>query len=1498
MKSSVIGVVLAVLGLVSLPDRANAAGTLCWGNTDVQVSESDLGARLTVVRTQSSMGSASASFTTVNGTARAGVEYSQTSGAVVFEDQDLTAREVTVPLIDNLQQTGDRTFLVRLSAPTDATLCATPDATVTIKDDESEFAGRIGFKVSSVAFSEGDGTVSIPVSRTNGAVGAVSVNYKLSNAVAQNGADLQFTEGTLTWANNDSDDKNITFTINDDILVEGDETATISLDVFTGGASAGPITAVEMRIVDNDAASNSVLSFQGFPYQVGEASGVVQVRVSRTGGAAGAVEASYQTVAGSAKAGDDFGATTGTLSWADNDATDRLIYIPIVDDTISEQTESFVVTLSVISGNASVSTPSAQVSIVDDETVSPGTISLLSAAVGVSETKESLTIQVARLNGSDGEASVSYTTSSGSATAGQDFESKSGLLRWADGESDPIDITIQLNDDLAVEGNETFTLTLSNPNGAALAPGGSSVTVTIFDDESTNPGTVFLGVSNTNVGEGSGSVSIQVFRSGGAAGAITVPFSTSDGTATGSADYTPASGVLQWADGETSVRTITIPVTNDAVVETDETFSLSIGPASGGASIGSPSVATIRIIDNDSPSPSVISIVESALTVNESSGFARITLRRSGGASGSVSATVKSFSGSALADADFLPVDQTITWPDGDAGDKTLFVTILNDSSVEPQESFVVALNSVTGGASIAQSSKEVEIRILDDDTASAGTVAFVTPTASVREDVDSLQLTVTRTGGARGAIAVSFAAIAGTATAGSDYTDLNGQITWDSNDATPKTITVNVADDTLAEGPEKFRIQLSNVTCTVDCVGTAPVIGSPSAVEVTITDNDTPDATAGSLTFNTSLVVVQEGNTTASQLSVERQGGSDGPVAVRYVVQEGTAIIGDDIDSTTVSGQLNWADGDSSPKTVLIRTVEDSEEEPTEEFTVRLENLSGGATLGTIGAVTVKVLDDDTEGPGAPGTLRLLQSSLTVREDANIVQLEVLRDGGASGIVTVEVRSADDPAVVGTTGSASAGVDYDPIAATVTWEDGEAGVKFVTTTIDDDDIAESAERFQVKLVNPRGAGSSPAPSLGTPSIATVTITDNDAMQETAGVLGMARSIAVVREGDTDLGQITVLRTGGADGAVSVAFRVVEGTARLGADIDPVFASGTLTWPDGDATPRVIPLRTIEDSVAEEDKEYSIQLENPLGGAELGAITLATVKLLDDDTPGALNGGRLRIVGTEIVTGERAGVLQVEVVRDGGSDGDIRVSMRSAAEPSVVGTDLAATPGEDFASIDQELRWVDGELGSKIVTTQIIDDADVELDEIFLVRIFNAAAETAGMPAPVIEQADATVRILDDERSCVGGTVQLARSSYSVKDTAGTAVLEVTRVNGDCGPIAIDFAVLAGTAKPGAEYLLPDVTSLTWTDGETAVKLIAVPVLRAETFGQDKTFQVLLQQVNGGFATIGNPSAATVTIQNTVGESDGGGALGWTTLIALFGLIACRRRAGWRPAEG
>jgi hypothetical protein len=229
--------------------------------------------------------------------------------------------------------------------------------------------------------------------------------------------------------------------------------------------------------------------------------------------------------------------------------------------------------------------------------IMPARIRLTSATVTASEGGTAM-FEVTRNTPAAGPVSVDYSTASGTATSGADFTPASGTLAWGAGESGPKTIAVPIPADSGAEGDETFSVSLSNLTGADAVFGAQkTATATIAANEA-GP-TLQFGASSAAAFEG-GTATLAVTRTGSTTQPVSVDYTTAPGTASVN-DYTPASGTLSWAAGDSAAKTISIPIADDQAAEGAESFGVSLLNPTGGATLGNPASATVTIPASDPP---------------------------------------------------------------------------------------------------------------------------------------------------------------------------------------------------------------------------------------------------------------------------------------------------------------------------------------------------------------------------------------------------------------------------------------------------------------------------------------------------------------------------------------------------------------------------------------------------------------------------------------------------------------------------------------------------------------------------------------------------------------------------------------------------------------------------------------------------------------------------------------------------------------------------------
>ena len=362
---------------------------------------------------------------------------------------------------------------------------------------------------------------------------------------------------------------------------------------------------VQSELVSDAGSIPIGLELERDQFSITESGSVMQVKVTRTGDDSGAVSVNYATTDGTATAGSDYTATSGTLDFAAGELT-KFISVPITNDNLFENAdETFSLTLSSPTNSAILVTPTAATVTIFDDDFKPfvfiSSNSVFNVAEGDSGTTN-LTFRLNLNNPSVQVVTVDYATTNGTATAGSDYVAASGTITIPAGASFAT-ATISINGDTTVEPNENFTISLSNATNVSFL-GSSGAFATILNDDAS----VQLSETAFSVNEGAGFATVTVTRAGDTSRAANVLYSTSDtaglqsctianGKASERCDYGTAVGRLQFAIGETT-KTFTIPIVDDALVEGDETFTVNLNSPTG-ASLGG-NTATITLVDNDS----------------------------------------------------------------------------------------------------------------------------------------------------------------------------------------------------------------------------------------------------------------------------------------------------------------------------------------------------------------------------------------------------------------------------------------------------------------------------------------------------------------------------------------------------------------------------------------------------------------------------------------------------------------------------------------------------------------------------------------------------------------------------------------------------------------------------------------------------------------------------------------------------------------------------------
>lgn len=185
-------------------------------------------------------------------------------------------------------------------------------------------------------------------------------------------------------------------------------------------------------------------------------------------------------------------------------------------------------------------------------------------------------------------------------------------------------------------------------------------------------------------------------------------------------------------------------------------------------------------------------------------------------------------------------------------------------------------------------------------------------------------------------------------------------------------------------------------------------------------------------------------------EVTVSRTG--DGAMSVQYNTLLGSARAND---FTAANGELTWTAGDTVSKKITIPVAANVSGEPSESFFLRLYNPQGSSIMPGKGLTKIVINGEDNQ---STGVISFAYASITVLEPTAEVAIEVERQGGSSGELTVNYNLRSDSSTIGS--------DVENDSGTLIWADGDSTTKTVTFSLIDDDEEETEEAFFVDLTS------------------------------------------------------------------------------------------------------------------------------------------------------------------------------------------------------------------------------------------------------------------------------------------------------------------------------------------------------------------------------------------------------------------------------------------------
>ena len=882
------------------------------------------------------------------------------------------------------------------------------------------------------------------------------------------------------------------------------------------------------------------------------------------------VEFEYETADGSATAGDDYTATSGTLTFRPGESATQTVRVPISNDSLDELAETFTLR---ISGQQNVFVTSGTGTILDDD--GPPTLSVTPATADEDAANGQIEFTVTLAGASSQLVTVAYATSvvvrdtateGAACNTGVDYTGTFDNLEFQAGQAGSQTVSVPICDDSLYEGNETFTLTLSNAVNAEFSGQATSVTATgtIVDDELAPS----FSVADATNEEDDGYVEFEVTLASQVASDVTVDYATvaltgtnrategTDCTVAG-ADYDDTSDTLTFFAGSVS-ETVSVPICLDDTDEEDETFRLMLSNASSSIPIAR-STATGTILDSDDPPELSVAAVA---PVAEDAGPMQFTVTLSTASAKTVTVRFATTDVEAEAGKDFTAPSSSarLTFAPG-VTEQTIPVPIRDDSlDEEDTETFTLTLSDPTKAT--LQSGGETATGTIEDDD-ELPSLSF-TRDVTASESAGTMTFTVRLSAASGRTVEVHYSTADDTASAGLDYVALTSEMLRFTAEDTEETITVQILNDALDEANETFTVELFspfNATLSSDPLeATGTITDNDPAVDLQI-QNVTVDEGGGTATFQVTLATASAQEVTVDYQTVDYQ-------TVNDMATGGSDCNADGSDFATTSGTLTFPAQSTTPTegdpTVTI--CDDSLDEPDETFGLRLRNPTN-ATAPTDPATGI-IKDNDDPPDLLVDDPRVVEGAGNIEFTVTLVDPNDNTMEHPSGKeVTVDYATAN--------GTATAGEDYTAKTGTLTFDPGETS-QTVVVTVRDDSISEDDETFTLDLSDPENATTNV-------NSGTATIVDND------GDPGLRVNDIEVRENAGTV-RFTVTLEPVSSSTVTVDYTTGDGTAVAGDDYTT--ASDTLTFDPGDKT-QTVDVVILSDSVAEDDETFTLVLSSP-----------------------------------------------------------------------------------------------------------------------------------------------------------------------------------------------------------------------------------------------------------------------------------------------------------------
>ena len=633
--------------------------------------------------------------------------------------------------------------------------------------------------------------------------------------------------------------------------------------------------------------------------------------------------------------------------------------------------------------------------------------------------------------------SVSYATEDGTAKAGTNYNHTSGTVTFAPREQSQF-VDVDILDDGA-GGRTYFMLVLSNPKGAGLrnnAPGtgkiyGVSPRFRSWPESARESG---------NGNDTQMNFYVKIYNRDDDS-TYTIDYATVNGAARAGSDYTATSDTLIFEPGDKSYQQVTVPILDDSIEDSGETFSFVLSNPTGGAELDRLYYKVNgTILNEDAPgvSASFPTTAHTSISHTGTDDRPKVVVAFSE----PVATFNKNTASVHVANATVYSVA-----PHTEEGIANAYIFTLNPDG-EGEITFALLSNADCGSGGICNSAgikliETPEILAITGPAAPRITSQLSVSDATASEEDDStIDFVVTLNPASEESITVDYATSNGSATAGDDYTAKSGTLTFTAGQ-TSKTIQVSIIDDTIDDDNETFTLTLSspNGAQISDATGTGTISNSEP-----VEDPPAQDPVVLLTASFANVPADHNGSNFTFQLSFSEN------------VEAGYARIRDHaftVTGATIDSASRITQGSNQGWNVEVNPTGN------EAITITLPETTNCSDDEAICTDDERMLSHSTE-ERVEGPPAISVSDATVQEaEGATLEFSVTLSHASSRTVTVSYATQD--------GTAKAGPDYTATSATLTFNAGDLS-QTVEVTVLTDSEDEGQETLTLTLSNPSQA--------------------------------------------------------------------------------------------------------------------------------------------------------------------------------------------------------------------------------------------------------------------------------------------------------------------------------------------------------------------------------------------------------------------------------------------